>query len=110
MPAQTKTVTVVTRELQTEGTAILVRRRFRADNVSLVEGDGSLGRLVVRASRTAVAVFHDWSHAYLQDELLEEQQEELQAAMDRNRQLLETISNLEKKLADAQAALVANEK
>jgi hypothetical protein len=108
MAGRAKVVTVVTNELRSEGVAVLVRRSFRADNLSLVEGDGPVGRLVVRASRNAVAVFHDWSHAYLQDALLEEQQEELQAAMDRHSRLEETISNLEKKLADAQAALAAN--
>jgi hypothetical protein len=116
MPTKATTVTVVTNEVQSEGAAVLVRRTFRADNLSLIESDGSLGRLVLRSGRAPVAVFHTWSHAYLGDALLEEQRdelqarqrEELQAAMDRESKLIEAISNLEKKIADTMAAVVAN--
>ena len=116
MPSKPTAVTVVTNELRSEGAAVLVRRTFRADSLSLVENDGSVGRLVVRSGRAPVAVFHSWSHAYIQDALLEEQQDELsageqqelQAAMDRVSKFMQTLSNLEKKMSDTDAAIVDN--
>jgi hypothetical protein len=119
MATKATTVTVVTKEIRSEAAAVLVRRTFRADNFGLVASSGSPGRLLVRAGRAPVAEFVDWSHAYVTDALVEEQQDELgelsqtqqqrlQMTMDRVSQFEHTLSNLMKKIAETDQSIVQN--